>query len=121
MMAGLGVVGQSSSASGTPSTSMSSFLVAHEPLFVTDRLSQLSPPQISPGPPAQAAPRVGQIVPERLQVKKQLHCWLLLLQVLLGSSLHTPLLGHWAADVQMVVLVRLQVPAARVTTAAPAQ
>src|SRR5437667_5581654 len=120
MIAGLGIVGQSSRASGTPSVSRSSLVVPQLPLLVTPSLWQVSPPHRSPAPPWHPASEV-QIDPDRLQVKVQVHCCVLAVQILLGFSAHSPLTGHTAFVVQMIWLERLHEPDARVAWTAPAQ
>src|SRR6266704_4281431 len=112
MIAGFGIVGQSSRASGTPSMSKSSFFVPHVPLLITPSLWQVSPPQMSPAPPRQSGV-VAQTTPVRLQVLMQVHCCVLAEQSVLVFSAHTPLVGHWASVVQIVSLVRLHEPVAR--------
>src|SRR5437899_1511255 len=121
MIAGFGIVGQSSRASGTPSVSRSSLVVPQLPLLVTPILWQVSPPQMSLAPPAHAAPGVVHITPVRLQVKVQVHCCVLLWQRLLEFSAHVPVAGHWAFVVQIVSLVRLHEPVARRVATAPTQ
>src|SRR5262249_10995612 len=99
MIAGLGIVGQSSAESGTPSPSRSSFTVPHVPVLTVPSFWQVSAPR-----------------------RAQLHFWLLLGETWFGFSWQTPLLaGHWASVVQMMVFVLLQVPWDRTAEVAPEQ
>src|SRR5262245_51971825 len=115
MMAGFAIVGQSSTVSGTPSTSRSSFTVLQVPVLATEVFWQVSPPQTSFTPPRHWA-LVVQLFPERRQVKMQLQFPLLLVQVLFTFSRQRPLMVvHWASVEQICELVRLHEPLARTT------
>ena len=99
MIGGLEVVGQSSTASGTPSWSSSSFCAEQVPLLTTPILEQVS-----------------------ADVLMQVHCGVLgSMHSLVGFSWQKPLVGHWASVVQMVSLDRLHEPAASSWACAPAQ
>src|SRR4029078_10167469 len=91
MIGALAITGQLSTASVTPSASASSFFVWQPPSLMS---------------------------PVRWQVSwlmfTQVHCAVDVVQTVLTFSAQTPLSGHWALVVQIVVLVLVHVPEASV-------
>ena len=100
MIGGLAVVGQSSTASGTPSTSSSSFCVEHPPAFATLSLTQVSGETFT-----------------------QVHWEVVAVHTTLGFSWQMPVGSGPQSEsvVQCLEFDRLHVPVARSTACAPLQ